>query len=376
MADFVLRGATLLDGTGAPPMDDATVVVQGERILEVGQGPAAHPTSAEVHELHGGYLVPGLCDAHAHVEDAPELQALVEFGVTTIRNPALRGTRRPATLPDATPRPMVHSAGRPIDGPQSALPFAMRATTPAEVRDEVRRQAEGGTALVKLYIGLAPEQVVAGIDEAHALGLQVIGDLVSTSWTEAARAGIDFLCHAVPRHPSLLPEDSRSTYLEDLRRGAHPVCRWLELLDPDGPEVREMARVVSEAGVAVDPTLVSLEAMLFAGDPRYHATVDPDGAEVAPDLTSGALTRLRRLAGAAWEKALLFVGRLHREGVTLLAGSDCPRPWVRPGASLHRELGLLADAVLLLSDDPLADLANSTSIRWVMQGGEIVKVVR
>jgi imidazolonepropionase-like amidohydrolase len=194
--------------------------------------------------------------------------------------------------------------------------------------------------------------------------------------------------------------------MDDLARGEHPVGRWLELLDPGGPEVARMVDALAEAGVVVDPTLVSLEALLFSGDPDYHAAVDPSGESPVPELMPATLAELRRRASICWEKALGLVRALHRGGVTLLAGSDCPRPWVRPGTSLHRELQLLQAAgleagaalaaatgrcaaalglgdeagavrpgrradLLLLEADPTADLENTTSVRWRMVRGEI-----
>jgi imidazolonepropionase-like amidohydrolase len=400
MKAVVLQDVTLFDGGGASPLRGASVVVQGERIVEVGRGPVARPDGAEVLDLGGGFLLPGLFDAHAHVDGGEDAAAeLLLAGVTAIRNPARRDEAAP-TCQGLT----VLSAGRPIDTPDSAFPYAARVETPAEIRAEVRRQAAAGVDMVKLYVGLTPELVRGAVEEAHAAGLPAVGDLVRTSWTEAARAGIDFLCHAAPRHAELLAEGVRGRYLDDLARGAHPVCRWLELLDPDGPEVAGMVAALAGAGVAVDPTLVSLEALLFAGDPDYHAAVDPAGGTPAPELAPATVVALRRRASRCWDRALGLVRALHRGGVTLLAGSDCPRPWVRPGVSLHREVRLLqqaglaaADALaaatgrcaaalgvgdetgtirpgrradlLLLAADPLADLTNTAAIRWRMVRG-------
>lgn len=66
---LVLKGATLLDGTGAPARPDAVVVVQGERILRVGtERDSPDPLGATVIDLRGRYLLPGFIDAHVHVD--------------------------------------------------------------------------------------------------------------------------------------------------------------------------------------------------------------------------------------------------------------------------------------------------------------------
>ena len=65
MSTLVLRNATLIDCTGADPIDNATVVVENERIREVlTGGPGALPAEAEVLDLRGRTLLPGLNDAH------------------------------------------------------------------------------------------------------------------------------------------------------------------------------------------------------------------------------------------------------------------------------------------------------------------------
>jgi len=70
---LVLRGATLIDGTGADPVAGATVVVDGERIDAVG-GRATPDDASEVLELEGCTLLPGLIDAHSHLGIAFEMQ--------------------------------------------------------------------------------------------------------------------------------------------------------------------------------------------------------------------------------------------------------------------------------------------------------------
>ncbi len=75
-ARLVLRGATVIDGTGAPPWGPVDIVIEGDRIAEMrGVGaprtaidPAARPAAGE-HEIdcHGKFVTPGFVDAHAHI---------------------------------------------------------------------------------------------------------------------------------------------------------------------------------------------------------------------------------------------------------------------------------------------------------------------
>jgi len=361
---LVLEGATLLDGTGGPPRPEITVVVQGEQIVQVEPtGTGSLPAAAQVDNVCGKILIPGLVDAHAHAEDDWVLALLLALGITQIRNPALCFASEP-TAPKSgpSPRPAILTAGPAIDLASSNVLGCVAVQDEAELRAEVVRQAEAGVDYVKLYTRLPPELVAAGIDEAHRRGVKVIGDLSRTSWIDAARAGIDFLAHALPRQPNLLPSAARSGYAQDcLTRRPGTLWRWFELVDLDGPEIAELIAVLVDHGVVVDPTLVGLEALLFAEDPDYRAEVRPADALLPEDSSlrlavspgEGPPTRSADATRAIWRTILGLVGRLHEAGVRLLAGTDTPRPMVVPGASLWRELALLVDAGLS-ADEALA----------------------
>ncbi len=354
---LVLEGATWLDGTGGPPSPNATVMVRGEQIVEVRQGDGdARPEGAQVERQSGKVLIPGLVDAHAHAEDDWVLRLLLSLGITQIRNPALCFATEPSGLRAAgRTGPAMVTAGPAIDLAPSNVLGCAAVQDEAELRAEVCRQAETGVDYVKLYTRLPPELVAAGIDEAHRQGVKVIGDLSRTSWIEAARAGIDFLAHALPRQPSLLPDGARSSYAQDcLTRRPGTLWRWFELVDLDGPEMTELYAVLVDEGVVVDPTLVGLEALLFAEDPDYLAAIRPANELLPQDsplrlaVSPGdALpSRSPEASRSIWRTILELVSRLHDAGVPLLAGTDTPRPSVVPGASLWRELSLLVDAGL------------------------------
>ena len=88
---LVLEGATLIDGTGAEPREDSVVVVDGGRILRVGsRGDLHFPDSAQRKDVSGHFVLPGFIDMHVHVHPKARIEtveALLEFGVTTIRSP-------------------------------------------------------------------------------------------------------------------------------------------------------------------------------------------------------------------------------------------------------------------------------------------------
>jgi imidazolonepropionase-like amidohydrolase len=424
---LVLRGVTVVDGTGRPPAAHRDVVIEGSRIVGIHASDGrAYPSGTRVLDLPGRYLMPGLIDAHAHVtvlffhrqddgttrteyrRDLSErvLRLLLAHGVTTVRNPSAPAEAG-VTLRDDVARgelagPRILTAGEHLNDARM---------TPDEIRAEVRRQAEVGVDMIKVYAALRPAQVAAAIDEAHRLGLPVVGHLQATSWTEAARLGIDALTHGSPWATTYLPPERRPEY----RQSMLGRLDWLEWMELDGPELTAMIRELAERRIPVDPTLITYHTKFVGNDPRW--TEHPDlelvpemaarwreGWTFVADWTHDDFARGRRL----WPKVEALIRRYHDGGVLLAAGSDLPNPWTIPGVSLHEELELLVEAgipapevlriatrngaealglldelgtvevgkradLLVLSADPTADIRQTRSIEAVIQGGQVMR---
>ncbi len=428
-----LVGVTVLDGLGNPPTPGRVVVIRDGRIAEVAAAEGWDPPrGTQVIDLTGRYLMPGLIDAHAHVTILPladdgsvagdvdraasrrVLRTLLGFGITTVRNPAAPAAAgvalRESVATGEVLGPRIVTAGNPLN--LSGASFGPFVATPdaASVRSEVRRQADLGVDLVKVYASLSPDLVGAAIEEAHARGRPVVGHLQQTTWTEAARLGIDAITHAAPWSAAYLPEAARGGYRGSLRDR----IAWLERVDLEGPEIREMLELLAERKIPVDPTLIALHTKFFGDDPRHLENPELHLAPAAvrdawarstfvDDWTSEDFARAR----AAWPRVLELVRKLHEGGVRLAAGSDLPNPWVIPGVSLHQELRLLHDAgiptlevlkiatsngaaalgldaeigsvepgkradLIVLVADPAASLINTRAISHVFLGGRFL----
>jgi imidazolonepropionase-like amidohydrolase len=427
---LVLRGVTVIDGTGREPLPGMDVVIDGERIVAVAAtGQARYATGARVLELSGRYVMPGLIDTHAHVtilifhrqadgttrseyrRDLSErvLRLLLAHGVTTVRNPSAPAEAGVALREDvrrgAIAGPRILTSGEHLGD---------RRMTAAELRAEVRRQVAAGVDMIKVYSALRPEQVGAVIEEAHGLGVPVVGHLHLTTWTEGARMGIDAITHGASWSAAYLPEAKRARYGQagDFMRAR---LDWLEWIDLDGPEVAGKIRELAARRIPVDPTLITYHTKFFGDDPRW---TEHPGQALVPELaarwhegqtwvagwTAEDFARARSL----WPKMEELIRRYRAGGVLLAAGSDLPQPWTIPGISLHEELELLVQAglppaevlriatrngaealgllgelgtvetgkradLLVLSADPLAEIRNTRSIELVIQGGRVLR---
>ena len=394
----ILEGATLIDGTGALPKPNTTIVIDGNRIVFVSNNTAdsfdLNFSTANSVNLTGKYIIPGLFDMHAHVgnvlkdsynqnESEYMLRMLLTNGITTIRNPGGPTEQSVALRENASEGkiagPQIFTAGQLLNTPDIPVPFVEKQVqTEQDVRQEVRTQAAAGVDYIKLYVGLTPDLVEAAIDEAHINGKKVVGHLYMTSWTDAANLGIDALTHGVPVSPFLLSEADRQEFLEF---GDHPFNHllWLDLVDLNGPEINNMISALVNNDIPVDPTLDIYEIITKESQHQY-----------------------------LWPKVLQLTKMLYDNGVTILSGSDIPNFDLVPGASLHHELELLVEAgispleiikiatrngahalgieeevgtveagkqadMIILSDNPLDDISNTMKIEAVINNGHFIK---
>jgi cytosine/adenosine deaminase-related metal-dependent hydrolase len=421
---------TLLDGRGGPEVRDAWVRIEGDRIASVGRGRPPRIPRARLLDGGGGWLVPGFVDMHAHLltplcgpgsDDAPlfdrtvserALSMMLDFGVTTVRSPAtptVEGLKLRDDLNAGRVRgPRAFAAAELINGGRA---------DPETIRATIRAALPHRPDFFKAYSALPPASVAALIDEAHRHGVPVIGHLQRTSWREGIALGIDQLTHAVDWSAGMLPPDARHAYSEaqQSRRGFASRIDWLEHFDPDGPVVDALISELARRRIPIDPTLVAYDSKFSPRDvPRYrsnpYVAAIPerlaDGRACSADPTGGWSTEDYRRWQAAWPKLLALVRRYHEAGMLLTVGTDYTNPWIIAGESLHQEMELLAEAgipnmavlsmatanaaealgvtdigivapgrradLVLLAANPVAEIANTRQIVWVMQGGRIV----
>ncbi|MEM7352258.1 MAG: amidohydrolase family protein [Acidobacteriota bacterium] len=428
-----LVGVTVIDGRGSPPLRNQVVRIQDGRIAEVAPAEGYEaPHDTQLIELPGRFVMPGLIDLHAHVTVLPLqddssladtidvaaserlLETLLAFGITTVRNPAapaeagiaLRERARAGEIRG----PRIVTTGEALN--RTAPAFGPFVATPdeASVRQEIARQAALGVDAIKVYSALPPELVTRAIEETNKLNLPIIGHLQRTTWTEGARLGMEAITHAAPWSSVYLPEAEREGYRGTIRDR----MTWLEKVDFDGPEIRQMIELLAEKKVTVDPTLIAMHTKFFGDDPQHRENSE---LRLAPAVSRQAWERFTFVddwtpddfarGRAVWPRLLEFTRRLHSGGVRLAAGSDTPNPWVIPGVSLHQEIELLHDAgisplsvlriatyngavalgledeigsiepgkvadLIVLTADPTVLLSNTRAISHVFQGGRFL----
>ena len=412
---LVVRGAAVFDSARGEMLFNRAVVVRGDRIESISSDSAnfAVPDGAEVIDASGKFVLPGLIDAHAHLQHQLNLAYMtgeevlplyLACGVTSLRvvGDQVSVQKLIANYAEAHREscPRIYMCSPLIDGPQ---PFHQDVgwdlSDPEKVPAFVEDMKAWGVTTLKIYVGT--QQLVGKrvIEEAHKRGLMVTGHLGLYHAQDAVSDGIDCLEHIWSVFDYIIPDGPRQD-------------GYRSVMDLTTPKAKDLIAGIKKHNVAVDPTLTIFRNAILL--------TDLDGVYNNPDLAH-VPARLRRrweshraqlglkpetfnLRRKEFEKYQELTGILYREGVTILAGTDTAEPYVIPGFSLHEELerlvesglpasaalqsatihnasalkqeanlgsiaaGKLADLVVL-SADPLADIRNTRKIDIVIRGG-------
>src|SRR5258705_3001941 len=243
IASLALMHVTVIDGTGAPPRSDMTVLIVGYRIAEIAKSNTISvPRFARTIDATGSFLIPGLWDMHAHPDD-PELwpvnpppqekekllTLLIANGVTGIRD--MGGDLRllqewRARVGNGTiVGPHIYACGPLLDGPKPMWPGSVAISTAEQGRQAVRDLKKQRADFVKVYSLLPRDAYFAIADEAKKLKLPFAGHVPdSVTPEEASDAGQASEEHLLQIVEACSDRDAIKKRLDELREaGARPV---------------------------------------------------------------------------------------------------------------------------------------------------------
>ncbi|GAA5077796.1 amidohydrolase family protein [Nocardia iowensis] len=423
----VLAGATVIDGTGAPPMPDTTVVLVGDRIVAVGRFPEIPlPPEVRMLDLAGKFVIPGLWDMHTHIADAERtfLPLHVVHGVTGIREmwgfPHTRDLRRRIDEGQLLGPRMVF-AGNIIDGPPGIWPGSEVVATEAEARAAVRRTKESQADFVKVYSLLSRETLTAIADESRKVGLPFAGHVPHRiPVAEAVELGQHTIEHMYGMQLSTSTRTSEF-YAEIEANWSDPKVEMARRgsMEREAGETYSPERAAAlfdrmiQQGTWQSPT-ITVEQRYLTGAP----TQGPDASEMLRYMP-GFIQQFWTARGTGegqpsdaeiamaqqnFQARLRLIAAMNAAGVGIVAGTDAGNPFVFPGASLHEELAWLVLAglspmqalqaatvnaarcvglehvsgtigvgkyadLVVLDRDPLADIGNTRRIHAVVSRG-------
>ena len=345
----------VVDGTGTAARADQTVILRGPRIEAVGPfATTAVPAGAQVHDLTGHTVIPGLVGLHEHTwfggmrrstqmsASAPLLY--LAMGVTSAMTAGSQFPYAELNLKRSVDAgvlagPRFHVTGPYLTGGAQRNTVNRIVNTPEEVRRVIAYWAGEGATWFKFLGEVTREVLGAGIAEAHGRGLRITGHLCSVTFTEAAALGIDALQHGFI---------TNSDYVPGKRADVCPPenMRIQSDVDVNALEVQRSIRAIAGKSAVVStlgvyetfmPTRAKLDMRaLEMLDPEARKEVEANHA----GLAAGGLIVPDRLLQKMmqWERAFVAAGGL------LGAGSD---PWgtgFLPGFGNLRNYELLIEA--------------------------------
>ena len=389
-----IQHATLIDGTGAGPRSDVTLVLENGRIREMGESSSLRiPAGANVIDATGKFVVPGIINAHGHVGDNrdPQLRQYALYGVTTTTSMAMdpddiarfkdqqaRGDLRGARILTVKYR----FSTLPVPGPAIRTPEAARAKV-----DEI---VATGADYIKVWVDpqegkvprLTPEFCAAVFEQARKHGKTTMAHIVEY---EDARAmvelGVNILVHDVRdrvldadfiatlkrKNVSVIPTLAREEFL--FIYGQSPP--WLK--DPFfrqglrgdqaaglGAKVEQQARTVSLAGLkqAFETDKINLKKLVDGG------------VRVALGTDSGGDPQRYFIQGFAEHHHMEL---MVQAGLTPMQVIQSFSQKAAETLRIDRDFGTLAKGkaadLLMLEKNPLDDIRNMRSIAAVYLGG-------
>lgn len=391
------RNAILIDGSGAPPQPEMSVLVEGERIVAVGSAvQLSTPAGARVVDLSGKYLLPGLIDSHVHLATPPNrrraealLRRQLYGGVTAVRDMAddLRAVAElaRASLTGEIAAPDIRYAALMagpsfFDDPRTRAVSAgvtpgrspwMQAIGPDTDVQEAVTLARGTSATaVKIYANLPADRVAAVAVEARRQGLQV---WAHTAVYPATPGEVVAARPHVMSHACSLGHAASGTPASYQARTPMDEATFL---NADNAAVAQVVGAMAKSGVILDATASIYGQM-------------PGRPGLCTLAMSEALTR-----------------QAHRAGVTIAAGTDWVTAAGDPWPALHQELDALQRAgltsleviqaatlngaraagaadqmgtiapgklanMIVLTRDPVADLANLRALEFTVKRGQV-----
>jgi imidazolonepropionase-like amidohydrolase len=405
-SEFVLAftGATIIDGTGLGPIKDGVLLVRKGRVLELGVRSAVTiPENAEVIDVSGKFIMPGIINAHGHVGDVKGIEGGKYSRQNVIDNLGLYARYGVTTV--------VSLGG---DKQEAEELRAIRDTTATSAGKQHARLFIAGEVIT----GNVPADAVTIADRNHAMGVDFMKIRVDDNLGTAAKMSDEVSLAAINRSHELgYKIATHIYYLEDARRllvaGSDLIAHSVR----DKPVDEQFIALMKQKNVCYCPTLtrelstyVYGDTASFFSDPFFKK--EYDSVTIQPLKDPARQKQIRESKNARTYRQQLPVAqdnlkKLSDAGITIAFGTDSGIPTRFMGYFEHLELTMMADAGLtpiqiiqsatknpaeclglkglgtlskgnwadfiVLDADPLEDIKNSRTINKVYIGGVEVK---
>jgi imidazolonepropionase-like amidohydrolase len=392
-----LTGARVIDGTGAAPIDRATIVISGGRIQAVG-ATVAVPAGATRIDMTGKTILPGLINAHGHLNADTsdrssrdklinQLRVYADYGVTTVQvlGLAVDSVADAVTLREEQGHGSVDRA-RVYVAAQSIRDLKTTAEARAKVTDYAGRKVD----IIKMHIfgnanDMTPEVYGAIIDEAHRRGLRAAAHLYYLRDAKGLLdKGIDVIAHSIRDQPvdaaTIAAIKARNvgyipTLTRDLAQFVYETTppfftdpfflRHVDAYKNDMTLLRDPAHMQK---MKTDPAAQAIKVALEQGS-RNLKTLSDAGVTIALGTDTGTNE-------GQWQGYFehLEIEMMVKAGLSPMQALVAATSGAARVANVGQQLGSIAAGkqadLLVLNADPLANIRNTRQIHSVWIGGQ------
>ena len=345
----LVRNARIFDSETAQLGAASDIYVMRGRITAILPAGSAGRSADNEIDAAGRVVLPGLFDMHGHA-DRWDGGLHLAAGVTTVRDMGNDNAKLQQMLDETESGELLSPRIVPtglLEGESSnALRLGFVIKTLQEAKDAVDWYAQRGYPQLKIYNSFPREMVREIVAYAHQRGMRVSGHVpVFMRAQEVVERGFDEIQHINQVLLNFLVTPSTDT--RTLERFYLPAEKVVEL-DFDSKPVRDFIDLMKRHKTVIDPTLATFD-FLKQRDGEMSEPYAAIVSHLPPDVQRGLRVGSMKIADdataarykASYAKMIDFVGRMHRAGIPLVAGTDG-----FAGFTLHSELALYVQAGL------------------------------
>jgi imidazolonepropionase-like amidohydrolase len=350
-----LTHVRVIDGTGAPARENQTLILRDGNIAALGDaGSTAVPAGAQILDLTGKTVIPGLVMMHEHLyyPTGPGVygnlsesftRLYLAGGVTSMRTGGNVSGYGEINIAAAIkrgekPGPWIDATAPYLQGPGLGIGQMYELKDAADARRVVNFWVDAGATSLKAYMNITRAELGASVQEAHRRGLKITGHLCSVTYREAAALGIDNLEHGFFVATDFVPDKKA-----DVCPGQSVGMAAVAGVDPAGPEFKSLVKDLIAHHVAVTSTLTVFETFT-PGQPMPPGieVLDPILKQQFEQRYAATQHNTQSIYPALFAKDRAMELQFVRSGGTLLAGTDpTGGGGVIPGYSDQRQIELL-----------------------------------
>lgn len=395
---FAIKNVQIITMEREAILSNQSILIDGNKIALIGPSDSIQiPEDANIIDGQGKFLIPGLCDMHMHIDHPDVLPLNLAYGVTTVMN--YRGLSEHLILKKRSQlnqiiSPNIYTTGDYMEGYPATFPAYLSFDKPEDARISVGLQKQLGYDFIKVYRNLDTLMHLAICEEAKKNDMGVVGHLSpDISLEQSFKAGQKVVAH-LEEVMYFFNNENDLSKVDDL------IALFLKYDVTFTPNLGIFKSIIQQVqaidSLNAQPHLKYLHPVLYQSWRKENNRNHSRGPEF----------------GSFMKKRFLFLqkvcSRMHQAGVRIMSSTDAPTAAAFPGLSVHQELqeftaigltpyealqtataipggfmaqnlkdsipfGLIKEGYradfLLLENNPLTDVKNTTSILGVMKNG-------